>query len=189
VSKRRQQQAALQGRETSYSAPYLASNERRRAEGYEPKTFPALLKWYEHAWWAEIPAELHGPGVWRDYGEEGVGGSHLGAPQYADAFRRWIENSPRETDDDGYYVRPLQASLAKLAEGNGKYNPKPETRRLLVKLAQCNFDPAQVGDEIVMGAIESGLRTLWTIYKTMPGRKPNGKGGKSESQLDAEKAA
>ena len=210
MSKRRQQQAALQGREAGFQAPYLASNERRRAEGRPPRNLGELLGWFEAAIWAENPSDIHSSDVWRDYGEEGQGGSRLGTPRWSDGFRRYIEaarwwdppdkdeqgkdKKPAwlETDPDGYFLRPLQVALVKIARGAGGYPAQPEVARWLVHLAQRRFDWQAAGaaegwsEAQARFTYEGALRLLWRVYRERSNGRPK---EKSESQHRAEEAA
>jgi hypothetical protein len=69
-----------------------------------PTTLAGLLGWLNRMVAAEAPAKLHRSGVEPD--------SVLGAPARTEAFRRYIEGDPFESDRDGYFLRPLAAAIA-----------------------------------------------------------------------------
>jgi len=103
------------------TAPYRAETYRSMERAFvQPKGLRDLLAWFLHEWALEVPDTVHTPGVWRDYvrwdeDRKAVGGSLIGAPPLAEPFRRYIENSARELDDNGYYVRPMHRAIAELA--------------------------------------------------------------------------
>jgi hypothetical protein len=73
-----------------------------------PTQLPSLLAWLSRMAEAETPSKLHRSGVEPD--------SALGAPARTEAFRRYIEEDPFESDANGYFLRPLAAAIAKLGE-------------------------------------------------------------------------
>ena len=77
-----------------------------QAAGKCPTELPGLLGWFNRMLDAEAPAKLHKSGVEPD--------SVLGSPDRTEAFRRYIELDPLESDNAGYYFRPLAAAIATL---------------------------------------------------------------------------
>jgi hypothetical protein len=96
-----------------YAAEFKESVRTAFERGPQPKGIAALVAWFREQCANEIPMTLHKPGVWRDYGDHAQGGSQLGSLPLGDAFRRLLENSPSELDEDGFYVRPLRAALSR----------------------------------------------------------------------------
>lgn len=133
-------------------------------KGDQPKGLPALLRWYAKAWEAEIPDKLHASGIWRDHGTQAEGGSALGSLPWSDPFRRYLENSPSEIDEDGYFRRPIHAALSRLSR------PWPMMSRTLFAIAQAGFlwrDVATRGHwavEMFEIYTEEALRRLWREY-------------------------
>jgi hypothetical protein len=169
VPPRKPQGRAL--RDAPYALESLASTTRRAERGVMPRGFHRLLAWYMAAWSDETPDKLHNPGVWRDYGEHATGGSALGSPRYSDSFRRYMENTPHETDADGYYSRPIHAALARLG------HRKPFMARALFMLAQTGGDWQRVAlqlrmvDEVAEVYLGAALAFLWerTHDRTLTG--------------------
>lgn len=110
--------------------PFIGDNIKSRSRNArEPETFGQFAAWFITGWREEMPDEIHSRGLWvglpsrldsrgqpiETMPPELVGGSELGAPRLAEAFRQLIENSPRQIDEDGFYVRPMRAALARLA--------------------------------------------------------------------------
>lgn len=120
--------------ESPYQREHEASVETVFAKAPEPKGLPALIGWFREQCANELPETLHKAGVWRDYGPDAAGGSVLGAPAPSDPFRRFLENSPSETDADGFYVRPLRAALSRMSRR------WPLTARHLFRLALVQGD-------------------------------------------------
>jgi len=138
-----------------------------------PQTLKGLLRWYVHAFDTETPERLHKGEVWRDHvtvsemdeGVQAKGGSHLGSPALADGFRRVLEGSASQIDEDGYYRYPIRAALSRLSRR------KPFMAQFLVRLAMCEGDWRSVADalgfphEFVETYAEAALRRLWrTTY-------------------------
>lgn len=158
----------------TYQRDHERSVYARMETGREPRTLAGYLRWYAEAWRAETPDSLHDPGVWRDYGEQGQGGSALGSPRYSDSFRRYLENSAHETDEDGYLVRPLHSALARIESGTQRHPGKPLTVEWLWSLARCGFDVQRAADargrqmEEALVMVTFGLRLLWKVYAESP---------------------
>ena len=158
------------------------SNVARRAV---PKGRVALLRWFLAEWADEVPDRLHKDEVWRDYvasteNRSGQGGSLLGAPQYADAFRSYIEGSPFATDIDGRYVRPVHAAIALLCGRQGhegpthKLAPHPFMARFLFRLALTgSVEEAAtsmgIPPQVMPVYAEQALYRLWRGYEVAPG--------------------
>lgn len=128
--------------ETPFAREHEESQALRMETGVMPKDLPGLLRWFEAQVEAELPARLHLHAVWRDRvtraeAEEGVqpvGASDTGAPALAEPFRKQLENSPWETDQDGYYMRPVASAIARIGRR------KPLLARHLTLLAAAGFD-------------------------------------------------
>lgn len=88
-------------------------------------------------------------------------GSALGTRAHTDAFKRLLERWAQETDEDGYYVRPMRAAIGRLARSH------PMTARALFALAMSGFrwrDLAERGhweQEMFRVYIAEALRMLW----------------------------
>jgi hypothetical protein len=151
--------------EAPFQRQHEASMEARLAKGRMPKSLPELLRWYSEAWDAEIPDRPHKVEVWRDYGAEAQGGSHLGSPAWTDPMRRYLENYDSEVDADGYYVRPVHAALSRISRRG------PLMARSLFAVAQSGYDWRGVADrghwpvEMFQVYITEALRRLWMEYR------------------------
>jgi hypothetical protein len=117
-----------------------------------PKTLDGLLSWYQEQCALETPVDLHRRGVWSDRpsgqertdGYHATGGSALGAPAYAEEFRRRLENGPSQVDEadtlrpttgQTYFMRPVAAALSRMGR-----NGQPLMARHLLHLAAASFD-------------------------------------------------
>ena len=172
--------------------PHLPEHRRsieRVAKRAAPKGLHRLMVWFITEWAAEVPDRLHKEEVWRDYvglteDRAGQGGSLLGTPQYADAFRAYIEGSPFQLDPDGRYVRPMHAALGRLCGRQGHEGPTdslppaPFMARFLLRLAttadllrsaESMGIPSQVQDVYA----EQALYRLWRVYEIGPGGMEN----------------
>ena len=130
----------------SYETQHRASVVDSMAKGRTPRTLGEYLTWFGDRWRAEMPTQIHGAGVWRDFvpaGEAGVGGSVLGTTRYHDPFRRLLENSPYEveyavydnsTQTEPHYVRPIHAAIARIS------TRRPRVALWLSALAGSDFD-------------------------------------------------
>ena len=149
-----------------------------------PRGLPALLAWFLREWAAEVPSRIHKGDVWRDYvrldeDRKAEGGSRLGSPQYAEAFRRYIEGSPFETDMDGRYARPIHAAIARICGRQGHEGPTsklaqyPFMARFLFRLATTG-DLVQAGTsmgipvQVLSVYAEQALYRLWRGYAVGP---------------------
>lgn len=170
-------------------APYIddkvASEARRQAA---PRGFAGLLRWFLEGFWAETPERVHVEGVWfgrpprldaagqavEEIPSELVGGSQLGAPKQAEPFRQLIENSPRQTSDDGadeHYVRPMRAALSQLA----RRDDGPLMARFLAQVAYAQGDWPSVAARwfpaypiVHRPFTEHALRRLYGSYRGDP---------------------
>ncbi len=150
-----------------------------------PRGLPKLMAWFIAEWANEVPDKLHKGDVWRDYiglteDRKGVGGSLLGTPAYADAFRGYIEGSPFATDPDGRYAKPIHAAMARLCGRQGhegptrKLLPAPFMARFLFRLAVTG-SLSQAGDSMGIPSqvhhvyAEQALYRLWRTYEVAPG--------------------
>ncbi len=161
---------------------------------HAPRGLAGLVRWYATAWDLEAPDKDWTGGVWsapQQYDRHGpakgwatsqgdplfpselVGGSLLGAPRMVDAFRRYIENSPHETDRDGYYLRPLHCALARMEHGSGERIPMPMTARELFRFAWGGFDcdafkASFWASEQALLYLEKAIEVVWTLYHDAP---------------------
>jgi len=157
-----------------YRRGHEASQEGRLSTGVRPKDLPGLLRWYEQACSDEMPDRDHVRGVWHDFvtpdearrGIKPVGGSQSGAPAYSEPFRKRIENTPSEVDQDGYYLRPIEAALSRIARAG-----QPLMSRHLQMLAWAGFDWRRRADLIGWAHeeyevyIREALIHLWREYR------------------------
>jgi hypothetical protein len=133
-------------------APENAASLRRKAS--KPRD---LLGWFIVGFRAELPEQLHASGVWRDYvGDDedriGGGGSLLGTPRTADAFRAYLEGDPllelemaRLTEAgvtvaEEAYRFPMRAALARLSGRGRPEDPFPFMARTLFRTACMDGD-------------------------------------------------
>jgi hypothetical protein len=133
-------------------APENAASLRRKAA--KPKD---MLGWFVIGFRAELPEQLHASGVWRDYVHDdedriGEGGSLLGTPRTADAFRAYLEGDPllelemaRLTEAgvtvaEEAYRFPMRAALARLAGRGHRDDPFPFMGRCLFRTACMDGD-------------------------------------------------
>jgi hypothetical protein len=140
-----------------------------------PRTPAQLLAWFLREWSLEVPDALHVPGVWRDHvrldeDRASVGGSLMGSPALHGGFRSYLENSPRQLDADGRFLRPVHAALAEMA---GRRSPSSVfMAAFLYRLACSGGDAEAVGRqwEFQPGVAEvyaaEALRRLWRSYST-----------------------
>lgn len=150
-----------------------------------PRGLPKLLAWFLREWANEVPDRIHKGDVWRDYiglteDRQAVGGSLLGTPAYADAFRSYIEGSPFATDADGRYAKPIHAAMARLCGRQGhegptrKLAPLPFMARFLFRLAVSGdltraADSMGIPEQVHHVYAEQALYRLWRTYEVAPG--------------------
>ena len=164
-----------------YIGDHIASKARKMAP---PKN---LLGWFLEAFRAEMPADLHTSGVWREWVTQDHrhtgGGSLLGAPRYADTFRRFLEERPGQTETAEYeghkdlathYAFPLRAALARLAGRGPDTEESPFMARCLYRTALRDGDwvaaCASMGipEPVRKVYIEAALYRLWTRFEIEP---------------------
>lgn len=155
------------------------------AERAVPRGLPRLLAWFIGEWSSEVPERIHKGDVWRDYvrldeDRKGQGGSLLGTPQYADEFRSYIEGSPFATDQDGRYVRPVHAAIARVCGRQGHEGPShqlapfPFMARFLFRLATTgdlavSSESMGIPPQVQHVYAEQCLYRLWRTYEPAPG--------------------
>ena len=179
--------------------PFTAEHARsveRRMDQRKPRNLAEYLAWFREGFLGDIPSQLHVAGVWREWvpadgGGTPGGGSLLGTPRTAEAFRRYIEGHPKETvvpeyeshkaPHDEVYARPMQAALHELAGWRGflgdhrKLPTRSFMARFLFAVALCDFDwkavslrwgmaPPQVAEVFT----EAALYSLWAVYRDGP---------------------
>lgn len=169
--------------------PYSPENRASiRRKAIKPKD---LLGWFLVGFRAEIPERLHASGVWRDYVRQdedrrGEGGSLLGTPRTADAFRAYLEDDPEDATEmarltdagvtvvDAAYRMPMRAAMQRLA-GRGKAtDPYPFMARALFRTASMDgdWDAACQSMGIVQPVrwpyILCALERLWDRYLDEP---------------------
>lgn len=160
-----------------YQREFEDSALRRADRGRMPKTLPQLLRWMSEQWVLETPAAIQVvEEVWsgkQEYHRDGstrwpaelTGGSHLGTPREVGAFRHLMEGSPQAIDEDGSYIRPLRAALARLSWR------RPLMARNLVAVMASGCDWRGVAarggwaEEMYADYLTAALVTLWREYK------------------------
>lgn len=163
MSKQDRRQALL----APHQAEHEASVSARMSKGIQPRGLDALVRWFREVIADEAPVAVHKPGVWRDHGTEAEGGSKLGSPAISDAFRRFIEGVPWQTDPDGYYVMPFRAALSRMSRR------WPMAARHLYRLALVDGDWRRHADNVAWQReemelyVESALRMLWREHSAM----------------------
>lgn len=91
--------------------------------------------------------------------------SGLGTRAHTDQFRRYTENLASETDDDGYYLRPIHAALSRMS------NRWPLSARALWAVAIAGYDWRGVGarggwaDEMFALYLWQAFKLLWHEYR------------------------
>lgn len=160
--------------EAPHASDHTRSVTRRMDRSRMPKHLGGLLSWFSVEWDSEVPQRLHTVEVWHGRQEyrdgapvwprEQVGGSALGSHAHTDPFRRYMESYAGEQDEDGYYVRPMHAALARLARRDHWM------ARNLFAVAQAGYDWQGVADRghwvhgMYQVYIEEALRRLWFEY-------------------------
>lgn len=177
-------------------APYQAEHAGSLARKARPPR--DLLGWFMDAFRAEVPAAMHGghvfvgtpdrPGretLWSSQSRpaELVGGSVLGAPQYADTFRRFVEDGPfavevaeyeGHRDPVAHYVFPLRAAIATLAGRGPDTDPFPFMARTLFRtgLRDGDWDSACASMGIIAPVrriyIHDALGRVWARFAIEP---------------------
>jgi hypothetical protein len=181
VGAQRGMSIATRLRDTPYRADLTRSMERNARKGLRPKGVGAYVNWLLTEWANELPDRMHEHAVWRGYAstnetppKDHLGGSLSGSPAWTDPFRRYMENSPRELDRDGYFVRPLHAALGELAGRGPAYADKPFMARFCLALACAGGDWRGVCDRIHIPVqvqevwTESALARLWGHWRESP---------------------
>jgi hypothetical protein len=187
------------------------AQEAAQAAMRRPTTFEDHLSWYAYHWSLEMPDRIHVRGVWygrQQVGREGediwaaelTGGSRLHAPAVADGFRRYIENSDWERDDEGDYLRPMHAAVRRMLLDGPRREAQPTLALWLLRLAVNGFSWAALADAMhrphdeVRAILDSALRQLYDLYQAGPDDQPASQRsavqrriGRSESQAIAER--
>ncbi len=149
-----------------------------------------LLAWFLDGFRSEMPDEIHAAGVWREYvTEDGLhvgGGSALGAPRYADPFRRLLEDGPfglevaeyeGHKDLVSHYRTPMRAALARLAGRGRDTEPSPFMARVLYRTVlrdgdwNSACDSMGIVEPVRLVYIEEALRRLWSRYEVEPSNR------------------
>ena len=153
-----------------FEAEHRSSVARQMAQ---PKGLGPLLAWFLREWSAEVPTSVHMRGVWHDHvglteDRRSVGGSLIGSPALASDFRRYIENSPSEIDQDGWYARPVHRALASMTGRNAN---SVFMARFLFALARAAGDvdaAAQsfgIPPEVAPVYAEAAMFRLWRAWE------------------------
>jgi hypothetical protein len=168
--------------EHPHAIPHEESLRRNLEKGREPRDLRGLLRWYQAEVEAEVPDRLHTRGVWRDWGQDAEGGSHLGTPTFSDPFRRFIEGNPFEvayatqggTEElTPHFARPMQAALAVVA-GHDERSLYYQRAIFLYRLAWSGFQYRAVCAYLGLPewtwewVTEQALRLLWDRYQVGP---------------------
>lgn len=140
------------------------------AQAAIPRGLRRLLTWFLAEWAREVPDEIHTAGVWRDYvrvdeDRRAEGGSLLGSPRDAEPFRRYLQGSPFETDEDGSFVRPMHAAIARLA-GHGGHDGPLRALAPLPFMARFLFRLALSGGDVEWAAATMGIPAQVMPYYT-----------------------
>lgn len=168
--------------DTPHSAENRASLDRRmRTAGVMPRTLDLLLEWYVSSWADELPMRLHQAGRQRtppgnivradlSVAHDPGGADRTGAPRLADEWRRYLENSDREVNEDGSFVRPIHAALSYLA-GRRQDGRHFMARYLLaVAFAGGNWRHVAsrmgINEHVAEVYTHEALRRLWLRYDT-----------------------
>lgn len=165
--------------------PYIGAHLASKAHKMQPPQ--NLLAWFLDVFRAEMPDELHADGVWREHVTEDHrhtgGGSLLGAPRYADPFRRFLEDWETTTETAEYeghkdlaqhYVFPLRAALANLAGRGPADAPYSFMARALYRTALRDGDwdgaCASLGiiEPVRRVYIQVALKRLWERFEIEP---------------------
>jgi hypothetical protein len=125
-----------------------------------PKTFNALLDWLKQVWAEEpFPDHIHSRGVFEL--------SALGAPAMNHAFTQHIER-PSGTDQDGYFLTPLNAALEQISHGH------PLAARNIWAVIRVDFDWKAIAarggwaQEMYAMYLSRAIEDLWWQYKMAP---------------------
>lgn len=171
--------------------PYALENRDSLARKAQPPK--DLLAWFVTEFRAEIPARLHGRGVWaaaEPRGDEEVplgeqGGSLLGSPKTSDGFRAYLEGHPTETElarwtDDGTttgtkaYRMPIRAALHRLSGRGRDTDEYPFMGRVLYRTAMRDGDwdsacaSFGIPEPVRRVYVYEALRRLWSKYDPEP---------------------
>jgi hypothetical protein len=167
--------------ERPYLADHLVSQRQAMSKGIKPRGLGHLVTWAKNQWAIEVPDDLHKRGVWRDYGEAAVGASLLGAPQYSDGFRAYLEGSDHQTDalkndpDDPerHYTKPMHRALAEIA-GRDPNTDWWYHAHFLFLTALANFEWRVVGERaLIPYPVQAPYATYvfglwWDKYTVVP---------------------
>ena len=140
-------------RDTPYASEHRSSVEAGMERGRKPEGLDALIAWFMDGYREENPPRIH-----RSDLDDG------GVPDLAGEFRRYID-APSSIDDDGYYVTPIRAAMARL-EREGK----PLMARTLFQLAQCDGNWVLLSQRLDWPLyycgkhLERALGILWSCF-------------------------
>jgi hypothetical protein len=149
-----------------------------------PKGVGQLVSWYLREWANEMPTAIHVNEVWRDWvrldeHRSAEGGSLLGAHKFTDGFRQFIDDSPHSTDEEGRYVRPIRAALARLCGRGGHagptkdLSPAPFMARFLYRFGTSgdmigSANSMGIPDQVAQVYAERALMQLFRLYSVGP---------------------
>ncbi len=140
----------------------------RNLQGKLPTSLAGRVEWLRAVTAHEpMPTRLHARGIEPD--------SVLGSPELAPAFRRYINaNHEREQRDDGCYVYPLHAALARLANGGSCQPSRPISARVIFEVIRAGFEWQRVADrmkrthEEFEPFLSEAIRLLYDQYSFRP---------------------
>ena len=155
--------------EAAAKSAYRNEYRQQRPMRLRPRGLMELLHWFEAEWQDQAPDDLHRFDVWRDYVAANEawlrrgGGSRLGTPAWSEAMRRLLE-APHSADQDGYYLHPLAAAMARI-ERRDSY-----MAAFLRAVALAGFQVSPVGmrcglpESVTMIYAVESLNVLWRAY-------------------------
>lgn len=127
-----------------------------------PKSLDELISWLREQWAEEpFPDRIHIRAI--------EDGSRLGAHAFSGAFLQHVDK-PRRTDEDGLYVAPLNAALARMRDGSQKRLPMPISAENIWSLIRVEFDWRRLAnslgwpEELYALALAGALMELWDLF-------------------------
>lgn len=172
--------------DTPFALDHSASLRRKERQ---PKGYASLLAWFLIGFRAELPENIHAGELWIDRKRRSdipeykpVGGSVLGAPGLAEAFRAYIEDDPfglepaeyeGHRDPYPHYKTPMRAALAKLAGRGRDSDQYPFMARLLHRIAYTGDPDSSCASfgiiaEVREVYLEQALYRLFSKYAEEP---------------------
>ena len=168
-----------------YRRDFEASLAARMERGVMPRTTGGLVAWFMEQVALELPERLHKGEVWRDEntraesvdGRRTTGGSVLGSPAWSGGMKLRLQAPSWATDEDGFYLMPVQAALVRYAQGDDRHAARPFHARILRNLARREGDWHGIADaaccprELFEDIVRTALTELWSIFVTQDTRR------------------